>query len=61
MGLYQLAVKGSGDIRVIRLKKLHIKIAGIALVFIIIIALIASGSIGAVFNAAVRQIGRAHV
>ena len=50
MGLYQLAIKGSGDIRVIRLKKLHIKIAGIALVFIIIIALIASGSIGAVFN-----------
>ncbi len=56
MGLYQLAVKGSGDIRVIRLKKLHIKIAGIALVFIIIIALIASGSIGAGFNAAVRPI-----
>lgn len=39
-----------------KLKKLHIKIAGITAVVIIIAALLASGSIGAVFNAAVRPI-----
>lgn len=39
-----------------RLKKLHIKIAGIAAVAVIIIVLLASGSIGAVLNAAVRPI-----